>query len=329
MKKVFRNVLLCLLAVCLLVGACSCGNGAIKSTKEESKVVATCGSHDIKYEELRYITLSVKAEMELLYGEGIFATAESAAPYEEKLFQKVSTLLCESYGILDACKEKDIKIGDRTTKKEVQEYVDETIEQLGGMDAYKTYLKNAYMTDAVFRLYTGILSCQYRYFDKVAPDLEKESYDAVLSRESFIHTMSVFVKNDAGENIEANRAIAEEISRSVREGEKLLESYIGTKYNQDTSDCEYYFVKGYMDVAYERAAFALEEYEVSDAVETDEGFYVIVRLPVDPVFMEQNIDDMMQIYQLAIMNRHFAECQSKLSLTLNEEGKKLELWNLK
>ncbi len=325
-----KKILLFFLTVCLLVGTCACsGNKAVKSTDEESAVVAMCGTHEVRYEELRYIVLTAKEELKALYGAGIFDDAESAAPYEDKLWAKVSRLLCESYGILDACVAKDIEITDKATKKEVQEYVDETVELLGGFEEYKEYLTGAFMTDAVFRLYAGILSCQYRYFDEVAPTFEKESYDAVLSGEGFVHTMSIFVKNDAGENVEANRAIAEEISRKVRDGEKLLESYIGSKYNQDTSDCEYYFIEGYMDEAYEKAALALEMDEVSGAVETDEGFYVIMRLPVDDGFMEQNIDDMMQVYQLGMMNRDFAACQSKLTLTLNEEGQKLILWNLK
>lgn len=325
MKRTVRKIGLCLSALVLLVSAVSCGSvGEIKSTEAEARVVATCGEHEVRFEELRYITLTCKEELKARYGEDIFSSPESAVLYEDELMERVSYNLCQSYAILDACRERGIKITNSAVKRDVREYVDETVEILGGLDEYKAYLEASYMTDQVFRFYTAIMGCQYRYFDDFAPEIEKESYDAVLSHEGFVHTISIFVKHDAGEDFEENRAIAEDIRTKIAGG-KSLESFVGSKYNQDTSDCEYYFVKGYMDEAYETAAFALAIDEVSDVVQVRDGFYIIKRLPVESIYVENNMDELMQIYQIAAMNRIFAEKQESLSLVLNEEGQKLSL----
>ena len=325
MKRTVRNISIFLLALLLLVSAVSCGSVAqIKSTEEEARVVATCGEHEVRFEELRYIVLTCKEELKARYGEDIFSNAESAALYEDQLFERVSYYLCQSYAILDACLERDIKPTASAVKKDVREYVNETAEILGGLEEYKAYLEASYMTDWVFRLYAAITSCQYRYFDEFAPEIERESYDAVLAHEGFVHTISIFVKHDAGEDFEENRAIAEDIRAKIAGG-KSLESFIGSKYNQDTSDCEYYFVKGYMDEAYEAAAFALDVDEVSDVVEVRDGFYIIKRLPVESLYVENHMDELMQVYQIAAMNGIFAEKQEALSLVLNEEGQKLLL----
>lgn len=325
MKRTIRNITLYLLALALLLCAVSCGSvSAIKSTDEEALVVAMCGEHEVRYEELRYIVVACKEEMKARYGEDIFSSEESAALYEDELYQNVSNSLRQSYAILDAALERGIKANSSAVKKDVREYVDETAAILGGVDAYKTYLTSVCMTDSVFRLYASIVSCQYRLFDVLAPQIEKESYDAVLAREGFVHTLSIFIKHDAGEDWEENRAIAENIRAKIAEG-KTLESFVGSKYNQDTSSCEYYFVEGYMDEAYEAAAFALEMDEISDVVEVRDGFYIIKRLPLEDAYVENYMDELMQIYQIATMNRIFAEKQESLALVLNEEGKKLSL----
>lgn len=321
MKTLKKILCIGMAAVLLLTALVGCSSAKkIKSTKEEAQVMGSCAGYDVRYEEIRYLVCVCREEMQAEYGEDIFSGAESAR-YEKELWERVEALLCEHYAILAVCEEAGVKRSDKQTRQEVQEDVEAIIEKLGGIDAYRQYLAETRMTDALYRLYTSIVSCQYRYYDEVAfENMEKEAYDAVLAQEGFVHTMSIFVKNDDGEEIEENRAMAEYVRGEVLGG-RSLESFIGTKYNQDMSNCEYYFPRGYMSDEYEAASFALEIGEVSEVVETAEGFYVIQRMEPSEAYFETHLETLIEMYLVGKMNLFFEEYAKTLSF---EPGKAFE-----
>lgn len=323
LKKI--SIVALLLAAVLLL--CACSTGAIKSTEEEARVVGTCGDHEIRYEELRYLVVRYKDDLAAQYGEDLFATAETGAAYEDQLRALVSEALCASYAIEDQCAARDILVDDKTAKKEVQEYVDETVDLCGGKDGYLEYLAANGMTDAIFRYNTALLSCQYRYYEALATEKDKEAYDAVMAGEGFIRTVSIFVKNDVGESPVANRAMAQEVVDAVRAGASV-EDYIGTRYNQDTSGCDYYFMRGYFIEEYEDAAFALAVGEVSDVVETAEGFYVIQRMPTEEGYFAANLDTLKAMYLSCYMNAEATGIAESMTVTWNEYGESLTLWSM-
>ena len=300
----------------------------IKSTKEEARVVGTCAGYDVRYEELRHLALTHMAEMKAEYGEDIFTSAE-AESYASELEKRVEHSLCETYAKLDICEKAGVKRSDKQTKNEVNEDIEATVLALGGMEDYRAYLAEAFMTDAVNRLYTAIVSCQYRYYDEVAFDeLEKEAYDAVLAGEGFVRVRSIFVCNDAGEDVEKNRADAEYVRAEIMGG-KPLESFIGSKYNQDLSDCDYYFPRGYMGDAYEQIAFSLEIGEVSEVLETNEGFYVIQRYAPEDGFFQNHMETLIDKYIVGKMNLAFEAHAETLSFDKNEYGKSLVLTEIR
>ena len=327
--KIYNKILCVSIMFILLLGnfvGCSSVK-AIKSTKEEAKVVGSCAGYDVRYEELRYLAMTHKEEMRAEYGEDIFVTASSDT-YEKELWNRVEKSLCESYAILDICEKAGVKRSHKQTKNEVNEDIEATIVALGGMEAYRAYLKDSYMTDALNRLYTAIVSCQYRYYDVAFEDLEKEAYQAVLSHEGFVRVRSIFVRNDAGESVVENRSMAEYVRAEIIGG-KPLESFIGTKYNQDLSDCDYYFPRGYMDDAYEQASFLLKAGEVSPVVETDDGFYVIQRVEPEDSYFENNMETLIDMYIVGKMNLSFETHAAELSFECNEYGKSLTLSTMK
>ena len=322
MKIKLISVIALFLTVILALSSCSAS--AIKSTDEEARVVGTCGDHEVRFEELRYLTLHYKADLMAKYGEYIFDDAVTGADYEAELLSLVSAALAESYAAMDLCASRDIKVTDKVTKQEVQEYVDEAVAYCGGRDGYLAYLAEYGMTDWVFRLNAGILSCQYRYYELLATELEKEAYDTVMAGEGFIRTVSIFVRNDEGENVSENRKMAEEVVDAVRRGASV-EDYIGTRYNQDTSSCDYTFMRGYFIEEYENAAFALEVGEVSDVVEVEDGFYVIQRLAPEATYFAENLDTLMAMYLSCRMNEDVRALAAGMTVTIDES---ISLWSM-
>lgn len=317
------SLILCVITLSLSFVGCS---SKIKSSEEDSRIVGRIGDNEIRYEEVRYLTMAVKDRLEAKYGDDIYNELKLDV-YEEMLKDEVLLQLCEIYAIVELCKTEKILISDRQTKKEVKEYVKEAKQTLGSKESYEEYLTESYMTDYVFRLNSGILSCQYRYYEKLFADMEREAYDAVLAQEGFIHTMSIFIKNDKGESVEDNRRAAEYVREQIGLGKDISE-FIGTKYNQDMSSCEYYFIKGYFDENYENAAFALEIGETSGVVECEDGFYLIKRLELKTEDIQDNFEDLVIQYVTVEMNKRMKEVESSLSVELNDFGKTIEFLSM-
>lgn len=59
----------------------------------------------------------------------------------------------------------------------------------------------------------------------------------------------------------------------------------------------YYFTHLEMIDAFEKAAFALRDGEVSGVVESDVGFHIIFRLPKDEAYLTEHFEELKSQYQ--------------------------------
>ena len=126
----------------------------IKSTEEEARVVGECGGFEVKYEELRYVTLLYKQALDVRIGEYDTLDAEGKAEYEAQLEALVLDDLKSNYIILSLCDEYGIKTNSRGAKSYVNNAMEEFVEATfdGNMDDYKAWLAEHNLTDSFVRL---------------------------------------------------------------------------------------------------------------------------------------------------------------------------------
>ncbi len=332
-KTYLRTVSL-LLCLCLLfLSAVSCSAARpVKGSEEELKAVGTVGSHEVLYEELRYVTLKYRQAMADTYGETIWDTPESRESYREELESAVMRNITSNYAVLALCDEVLISHTDPVIEEAVQDYVEDTVEQIGSRKDYLAQLESEFLTDHFFRFTLAVSFCEnellYAYTDDLGliEDDADTIYDIIMDSEQFARTLHIYIENNAGEDVAENRALAEDILRQLGEGEKF-NTLIG-RHSEDfhmTTTNGYYFTHGEMVKAYEDAAFALEIGQVSEVVETDTGFYIIQRLEPQTQYVMSNLETLIDQYQYAMLYNMIEEKKAELALTLNDYGKTLDL----
>ena len=145
--------------------------------------------------------------------------------------------------------------------------------------------------------------------------------------DEFICTRHIFLQHDTGDDIEANRALAEEAYAKYQSGTPM-DALMGSKYNEDvtlSAKPALSFTRGEYDKEYEDAAFALRVGQVSGIVETEDGFYIIERCEKSSSYMLGNFEAFAQQITYALVNQRVEAKQSTLSLEMNEFGSSLDL----
>ncbi len=325
------SLLLALTFFTVIFAGCSASR-PVKSTDEELAVIGQVGNFDVLYEELRYVTMNYKSQFEARYGEGIWDNEETAEKYRAELEETVLRNITVNYAVLSLCAEVGISIENETIQSAVKDYFDSLVDEIGGRSDYRKSLEEHYATDHFMRFTIGVDYCQNELFYVYTEDLglieksEDKIYDIIMAGD-FVRTLHVYIQNDAGDDVEANRKKAGEVRSQLLAGTEI-KTLIGSSVNEDfslTSTNGYYFTKGEMIKAYEDAAFSLGVGEISEVIETDSGFYVIERLALEPAYLLANLSDLAEQYQYARLNEFIDAEQEKLTLTLNDYGKSIDL----
>ncbi len=312
---------------------------------QDRKTVATCNGFDIPYEELVFLTTLYKNSLAFSYGEDIWDDPATAEQYREELETLVMENLNENYLILSTCRYLSID----TESALVEEYVDTQMEEMlekdygGDRDKMLEELAADGITEHYMRFLIGVeylhSTIYYTLLEAKLYDYSSDNLDAfinyVMESDDYARTIHYYVRNDEGDDIEENRAKAQNVVDKIREAttynERIDRMHTFMKYSEDTqmvSKNGYYFTYGEMEEAYETAAFALDTTYVSDVVEMSDGFFVIMRLDPDLTYVTTNASKLLQNYQSAAMGAYIDRFEKDCTVVMNDYGKSLDLLNL-
>ncbi|MBR0443622.1 MAG: peptidylprolyl isomerase, partial [Clostridia bacterium] len=280
-------------------------------------------------------TLAYRDELAARYGEYIWTDAALTEQYRPLLIEHVKESLKINAAIVDLCAEFNIDINSVDIQKAVQDEIDATVEALGGRAVYKKMIKEMYMTDRFIRYSYAAdlcesLLCQTLVSAELIVGSELDFVEYAMNDEVMCATYQIYIENDKGDSVEQNRQRAEEVRNLLLSGTDI-KALIGSSYNEDVSapSIPYYFMRGEYEPSYEQAAFALDIGEVSEVIEGENGFYVIVRQELKQSQLVANLTELYQRYQYIEVEALLAEHRDAMTLEWTEYGEKIDLVTMK
>jgi parvulin-like peptidyl-prolyl isomerase len=91
----------------------------------------------------------------------------------------------------------------------------------------------------------------------------------------------------------------------------------------------YYFTRGEMDEAYEKAAFDLAIGEVSEPVVCSGGNFVIMRLYPDAAYIKENTQQLLDNYHGVAVGIYEEQFREDCAVFFNEYGESIDLLSIK
>lgn len=334
-----------LLTVCALLvcGLCACANAKNK------KAIGKSGEYEIPYEQLRFVTMTYKAELDARYGDGnaengtIWDDAATAEQYRAELEELVWKTLREDYAILQACSAYGIGI-DVFEGKEIENTVDQMIEdeidQFASKREYKAFLKEAYATENILRFKYALDEMKYLLRAAMKKDgaflTDEQAFEEWLRDGNGAYVQHLMLKHESNEEKEANRILLEEARQKLISGEWKLEYCIGTVNDDLSNVAPYFMVRNTHKDALVDAAVALEEVgEVSEIVEVEGALYVLVLQEETPdegtteTPLSLQLTNLLSTYQWSIVGDAVEAAKASLKIELNDYGKGIDLVAMK
>lgn len=322
----------------------------IKSTKEESRVVGECGGFEVKYEELRYVTLLYKQALDVRLGK--YDTLDSAgkAEYEAQLEALVLDDLKSNYIILALCDEYGIKTDSRKVKNHVNDELEKFVEATfdGEMDEYKAWLAKNNLTDSFVRLMYKVDYLESQLLDhfienKIGIEYDEYSLEAfaehIMESEDWAKaTYAYYPKSsvtttykgqvytiwDAKKSLPEAEAVSKALAEISSDSERftyMTKSVIGKApmvQGYSITGTGIYFTVGQMGEEFESATFALDLYDTSDVIELEDGYYVVMRLPLEEDEVKKQAAELLSHYRYGALKKCEDAKEAEISFIGNE-----------
>lgn len=333
-KKIIAVCLLVIIGIIFILGI----RYAIEQYNESKYLetygmtAMTVGGNTVTYDVYRYFYLNYRDDYFYDYTEnGVTDTSALDAAVRAR----TAEALRGQYGAISLAADYGITISDGDVISAAETYIDAMKKHYedNGLN-YNSDLEASYMTDKVLEFVMRVDALEDKLFTALVSDGgEIEDNDEkvleIIMGKDFVRAKQIFIENDEGENIEDNRALAAEALAEYKSGTDF-DTLIG-RYSEDFSmpSGGYYFTRAEMIDEFEAAAFALSDGDISDVVESEDGFHIILRLPKDAAYVSENFSDLKSQYQSATFYAKIEARANMLSATESEYVRSLSYGEIK
>jgi len=246
---------------------------------------------EVEFDLFRYYYLNYK-NMYLEQDPDYFEKEEN----EKKLKEEILDVLCDFYAIRFLAEEHKVSL-NKEDKDSVQADIDKTVDFYSGKDEFLSYLEESYMSEELYTymmeysaLYLKLFNTLYKNGGK--KEWSDEKYYEYYKK-NYVAAQQIFIPYETGETEENHSltlAKATEIHTKAKNGEdfwSLVETY-GKDENMLKYPDGYYFTKGQAEDVLHASTVALKEGEISEIVAGKTGLYIIRRVAMKKLRMDEN-----------------------------------------
>jgi len=318
-KTVLKRTAAILLAALTVFPLVSCQK-IPKSTREEKTAVLTVDEFSVPYEQVRYVVRNYMAG----YGDDAFWTEEKAEELSEEILADTYETLRQQYAILSLAKKYGIERTDSAIGELVDSQMTAVIEGYGGEKAYTEALEAAFMTDSVYRFFLTVNAVSeelyYAMLEKGDLMADGDGLTAVIRSDEFVRVKQILIENGADDDPAENRETAEKARARAAAGEDfdaLVKEYGEDLYMFNNTD-GYYMCRGVWHKAFEDTAFSLGIGEISEVIETDAGYSVLLRCEKEESYISAHLAELGEDYRDAVFSLAIEKTASEMTVSETE-----------
>lgn len=317
--NVYTKITALLLTLCLslslLVG---CASKPTDETIRATTVVGTVGEKEVTYDELYFLATNYLESAKITVG-------EDKAAVEAELDRLIHEHITANFAILALCEEVELDYNKSELKKEAKEELKAILESTFGGDRslYEESLAASGLTERYLRYATEV-DLMYGMLLSHYPDTGRVKSSEKELR-AYIEANFVRTEHVMSTSLEDITLVKSKLS----DGSMTMFEAIGSVYNKDFTSVSgngHYFTKGSMEKPYEEAAYALEEWEISEVISAmgevngvlTSCYYVIQRLPMEEEYINTHLAELQEEYYGSVIATDMENVRARLSFTPNE-----------
>ena len=313
MKKLIIRLIsaaLCCFMICASLASCS----SLRSTDKEQETVIKIGDYEVPYELYRYLVLNYK--LQLQDKEDDWNDSKKAEEMTKEINALVESSLRDFYAVFSLATEFGVDRENPAVNAAVEAELEATRNGYENQKAYIDALAEGFMNHSTFELLQTNTICSDELYYKMMNDgaikADEEYLKEFIYGDGFIRIKQILVIGESSNRVHDGTVYIPEESHSDEEAKAIAElahskaiagedfdslvAEYGESFQMFGNKDGYYICEGYWDDINNDAVFALEIGEISEVVESSQGYSVFMRCEKENGYIDKHFDELRDKY---------------------------------